>query len=105
MDRKQKLHIIGENILDYVNRQDIDTLSDTELDEIIEELESYGKLGIDFDHEALKIAEKYGIIEYTLKSGIMTYIEKLPTEGTYLHKLDLRTMNWTVDKIPQGRVQ
>lgn len=99
MERKEKLHIIGKYILDYVNPSDIDSLEDCDLDSIIEELELHGKLRNDFDQEALLIAEKFGIIEYNQENGIMTWLEKLPTEGTYLHRVCLRTMHFTVDQI------
>lgn len=45
------------------------------------------------EKNALLYAEKYGIIEYTLKRNIMTWYESFPSEGHYKHQLNLVTNN------------
>jgi hypothetical protein len=44
MYREQALELIGSHITDYVNIDQIDTLTDNELGEIIEELKDWGKI-------------------------------------------------------------
>lgn len=41
---------------------------------------------------ALFYAEKYGIIDYKVVNGVMTYKEVFATEGTYLCEVDLDTL-------------
>jgi hypothetical protein len=48
-----------------------------------------------FENNALLYAEKYGIIDYTVKGSTMTYTETFYGEGTYLAEVDLNTMNET----------
>ena len=45
-----------------------------------------------YELKALKYAEKYGIINYSVKNNVMTYIEFLPIEGTFKATVDLDTM-------------
>lgn len=52
----------------------------------------------DYDHLALLYAEKYGIIEYNVEGNKMTYLEKLPTEGTFIHTVNLDTNKEDVKK-------
>lgn len=49
-----------------------------------------------YRHKALCYAEKYGIIEYTVKASKMIYYVTYPTEGTYKHIVDIKTMKETI---------
>lgn len=46
----------------------------------------------EYEFRALRYAEIYGIEDYEIKDNIMIYIEKLPYEGTFEHKINLDTM-------------
>ena len=46
----------------------------------------------EYEFRALRYAEIYGIVDYEVKDNIMTYIEELPYEGTFEHKINLDTM-------------
>lgn len=48
-----------------------------------------------YKNKALIFAEKYGIIEYTVKTSKMTYYVSYPIEGTYKCIVDLKTMKET----------
>ena len=41
--------------------------------------------------KALIYAEKWGIVEYTVQHGEMTWTTYYPNEGRFLHTLDLQT--------------
>lgn len=57
----------------------------------------------DYKTEALLWAEKYGIIEYTVKGCRMIYYKTYPTEGTYKHIVDLRTLDEKVVELKRRR--
>ena len=46
----------------------------------------------EYEFRALRYAETYGIIDYTVDGNKMTYVEKLPNEGNFKHIVDLDTM-------------
>jgi hypothetical protein len=54
-------------------------------------LEKFNNLEEKFDFQALRYAERYGIIEYTQKEGKMCWMEKYPNEGEFLHTKDFKT--------------
>jgi hypothetical protein len=56
----------------------------------------------DKELKALLFAEKYGIIDYEVKENFMTWVEELPTEGTFLHTLNLDTMKEESEQIKKG---
>lgn len=56
-------------------------------------LEKFNSQEEKWDFQALRYAEKFGIIEYTQKDGKMCWIEKYPTEGKILHTKNFKTGN------------
>lgn len=46
----------------------------------------------EYEFRALRYAETYSIIDYTVDGNKMTYVEKLPNEGNFKHIVDLDTM-------------
>jgi hypothetical protein len=54
-------------------------------------LEKFNTLEEKWENHALRYAEKYGIIQYSQKKGIMIWEEKYTSEGKYLHSIDLDT--------------
>lgn len=53
----------------------------------------------EYEFRALRLAEINGIVNYEVNDNIMTFIEKLPTEGTFKHTVDLSTMEETSEQI------
>ncbi|WP_341323431.1 hypothetical protein NSQ62_08125 [Solibacillus sp. FSL H8-0523] len=56
-----------------------------------------------YESKALQYAEKYGIIEYTVRNNLMTYIEVLAIEGIYKATVNLDTMEETRFLIKKSR--
>jgi hypothetical protein len=48
---------------------------------------------MNYEHKALLFAEKYGIIKYEVKDHYMIFEESFPTEGTYICRVNLKTMS------------
>lgn len=47
---------------------------------------------MDYEHEALLLAERYGIIEYQVKDNMMTYFKTFAMERSIYHcKINLDT--------------
>ena len=54
-------------------------------------LEKFNSQEEKWDFQALRYAEKFGIIEFAQKNGIMVWKEKYTTEGRYHHSINLET--------------
>lgn len=52
-----------------------------------------------WEFAALRYAEKWGIVNYIQKNGIIFWEEKYPYEGTFAHTLDIDTMKHRSTKI------
>lgn len=58
---------------------------------------------MDYEHRALLFAERYGIVEYKIKSNIMIYYEVFyePNKSKYKCMVDLKTMKETRKRLYQ----
>lgn len=50
----------------------------------------------EYEFRSLAFAERYGIVDYTVKGNIMKFKKSYVHEGTYTYKVDLDTMEQTV---------
>ena len=62
-------------------------------------LEKFDSVNEYKEHKALRLAERWGIIEYEVALNYFIWEEKLPTEGTFRHLYNLITNEETVYKI------
>jgi len=59
---------------------------------------------MNYEQIALKFAEKYGIINYTVKGNTMTYYEQF-TEGSYKANVNLDTLQETRTQLKRNVIK